>query len=305
MRRRSTGKALLWAALAVPAVVTAAGFAVQSDMLLADLLHPTGEWSARLMILALMFAPLALLFPNSRIIQWLVRHRRSFGVGAFCYALLHLVIYLVDMGTIELILAEIGALGIWTGWVAFVLMLPLALTSNARAMEALGGAWKRLQRLAYPAALFTLIHWMFIHDGLIPAIVNFVPLILLQLARIVLLVRRSKAAAFQGEIRMKFTHLSIVTASAFAALAALAGPAQATGKMTCNAGPQSGWKSMGSLQENLTKQGWKVTRSKVDGGCYEVYGTDPEGRRVEAYFHPVTFEKLLVSRRGEVLFKKQ
>jgi sulfoxide reductase heme-binding subunit YedZ len=36
-----------------------------------------------------------------------------------------------------------------------------------------------------------------------------------------------------------------------------------------------------------------------------VYGTDPQGNRVEAYFHPVTFEKLLVSRRGQVLFKKQ
>jgi hypothetical protein len=47
-----------------------------------------------------------------------------------------------------------------------------------------------------------------------------------------------------------------------------------------------------------------VRKSKVDGGCYEVYGTDPQGRRVEAYFHPVSFEKLLVSRRGEVLFKR-
>jgi hypothetical protein len=53
------------------------------------------------------------------------------------------------------------------------------------------------------------------------------------------------------------------------------------------------------------KQGWQVRKSKVDGGCYEVYGTDEKGNRVEAYFHPVTLEKLLVSRRGQVLFKKQ
>ncbi len=90
-----------------------------------------------------------------------------------------------------------------------------------------------------------------------------------------------------------------------AAALAVASPALATGKMTCNAGPQSKWKSQAALKASLAKQGWKVRKSKVDGGCYEVYGTDPQGNRVEAYFHPVTFEKLLVSRRGEVLFKKK
>lgn len=90
-----------------------------------------------------------------------------------------------------------------------------------------------------------------------------------------------------------------------AALVALgvAAPAFATGKMTCDA-PQAQWKAQDDLVASLTKQGWQVRKSKVDGGCYEVYGTTPEGDRVEAYFHPVTFEKLLVSRRGEVLFKK-
>ena len=81
-----------------------------------------------------------------------------------------------------------------------------------------------------------------------------------------------------------------------------AGPAAATGKMTCDA-PQAQWKSLAKLEASLTKQGWQVRKSKVDGGCYEVYGTDPEGNRVEAYFHPVSFKKLLVSRRGEVLYR--
>ena len=81
-----------------------------------------------------------------------------------------------------------------------------------------------------------------------------------------------------------------------------ASPAAATGKMSCSA-PQKSWKSMATLQKQLTKQGWQVRKAKVDGGCYEVYGTDPQGNRVEAYFHPVSFKKLLVSRRGEVLFR--
>ena len=82
----------------------------------------------------------------------------------------------------------------------------------------------------------------------------------------------------------------------------LATPAAATGKMTCNA-PQNSWKSMAALETKLKKDGWEVRKSKVDGGCYEVYGTDPQGRRVEAYFHPVSFKLLLSSRRGEVLYK--
>jgi len=86
-------------------------------------------------------------------------------------------------------------------------------------------------------------------------------------------------------------------------LAALAAPASATGLMTCNAGPQSGWRSQEQLVEALTRQGWQVRRTKIDGGCYEVYGTMPNGDRVEAYFHPVTFRQLLVSRRGEVIFR--
>ncbi|HWH18161.1 MAG TPA: PepSY domain-containing protein [Allosphingosinicella sp.] len=96
----------------------------------------------------------------------------------------------------------------------------------------------------------------------------------------------------------------LVPVAMAAAALGLAAPASATGKMTCKV-PQKSWKSQAALTQALTKQGWKVTKSKVDGGCYEVYGTDPQGNRVEAYFDPATFEKLLVSRRGEVLYRKQ
>ncbi|HVM37189.1 MAG TPA: PepSY domain-containing protein [Sphingomicrobium sp.] len=85
-------------------------------------------------------------------------------------------------------------------------------------------------------------------------------------------------------------------------LALVATPALATGKMTCDA-PQKQWRPLPTLETQLRKQGWQVRKSKVDGGCYEVYGTDPQGNRVEAYFHPVSFKKLLVSRRGQVLYR--
>ena len=96
--------------------------------------------------------------------------------------------------------------------------------------------------------------------------------------------------------------LTLAAAGAALALGLSAAPATATGKMTCDA-PQKSWKSLPSLESKLKKDGWQVRKSKVDGGCYEVYGTDPQGRRVEAYFHPVSFKMLLSSRRGEVLYK--
>ena len=84
----------------------------------------------------------------------------------------------------------------------------------------------------------------------------------------------------------------------------LATPASSTGLYSCNSGDKSNWKSMDELKTKMKKEGWKVRRIKEDGGCYEAYGTTPEGQRVEAYFHPVTLEKHLVARRGEILFRK-
>ena len=98
------------------------------------------------------------------------------------------------------------------------------------------------------------------------------------------------------------TTLSVATAAAVA-LASVS--ASATGVITCKSGPASGWKSEKALTDKLAKDGWTIRKAKVDGGCYEVYGTTPEGDRVEAYFHPVTLAKLYVGRRGEVLFRKK
>jgi hypothetical protein len=100
------------------------------------------------------------------------------------------------------------------------------------------------------------------------------------------------------------TPIKLAFAAAALGLTAVAAtPAAATGRMTCDAGPQQSWRSQQQLVETLTRQGWQVRRTKIDGGCYEVYGTTPQGDRVEAYFHPVTFQQLLVSRRGEVIYR--
>ncbi len=103
---------------------------------------------------------------------------------------------------------------------------------------------------------------------------------------------------------MKYPAITATLAAAVLSIG-FSTPAHATGKMKCEAGPESGWVSRADLEADLVAKGWKVKKSKVDGGCYEVYGTTPEGDRVEAYFHPVSMEKLLVLRRGKELFRKK
>ena len=62
----------------------------------------------------------------------------------------------------------------------------------------------------------------------------------------------------------------------------------ATGLATCDSGPKESWQPTAKLELMLKEKGWQVRRIKEDGGCYEVYGLDEKGQRVEAYFHPLT-----------------
>ena len=189
MNRVAPAKAYLWALLCVPALPILYRVLTQPSLWWEDLLHPTGEWSARFLVVALMLTPLSMLFPRNGAVRWLVRHRRAFGVAAFAYAALHLLFYVLAMESVANMLAELGALGIWTGWLAFFCFVPMALTSNDAAMRALKRGWKRVQRLAYPAAILTLAHWIAVHDGFAAALLTFSPLIALQIYRLARLAR--------------------------------------------------------------------------------------------------------------------
>jgi hypothetical protein len=96
---------------------------------------------------------------------------------------------------------------------------------------------------------------------------------------------------------MRMILLAAVAAVTFAT------PALATGKLKCSATAEQR-KPIEDLKAELVRQGWTVAKAKLDGGCYEVYGVMPETGRVEAYFDPISFEKLYVEQRGKVLFKK-
>ena len=92
-------------------------------------------------------------------------------------------------------------------------------------------------------------------------------------------------------------HLSSASTLAFIVLLYPA-TASATGLATCDSGPQSDWQSQDAVTKHLMKAGWReVRRMKPDGGCWEVYGINENGRQAEAYFHPVTLQHILTTQR--------
>ena len=74
----------------------------------------------------------------------------------------------------------------------------------------------------------------------------------------------------------------VIAALLLAGTPALAGP-------HCTNEPQSAWLTEQQLMQHIAPLGHQVDVFKVtDGNCYEIYGRDAEGKRIEVYFHPVT-----------------
>jgi sulfoxide reductase heme-binding subunit YedZ len=167
----------LWAILSLPAIPLTLGLTSGDPEAVQGALHPTGEFAARFMIIAMLASPLALVFKGWRGPRWLRKNRRYFGVAAFFYALAHTLLYLVDLGTVGQVMADLPKFYIWTGWIAFLIFVPLAITSSDYFVRKMGRTWKTLQRWTYAAAVLTLLHWAALHDwgGVAPALVHFVP----------------------------------------------------------------------------------------------------------------------------------
>ncbi|MDF1873789.1 ferric reductase-like transmembrane domain-containing protein [Vannielia sp.] len=177
----------LWALLTTPAAFwTYQALTSDNARIFHRLVHPTGELSARILIITMMITPLVLLFRSAAFPRWLKKNRRYFGVAAFGYAALHTIFYLVDKGSTATVLSELSRFYIWTGWLAFVVFIPLALTSMNYFQRIMGRWWKWLQRWTYAAAVLTLLHWAALHNWRSPAaaIVHFTPLALLEAYRI-------------------------------------------------------------------------------------------------------------------------
>jgi sulfoxide reductase heme-binding subunit YedZ len=121
--------------------------------------HLTGGWTLRLIVATLAVTPLrkALRLPD------LIRFRRMIGLFAFFYGCLHFLTYLWLDKFFDLhdIVKDIGKRPFITaGFTAFVLMVPLAVTSTAGWIRRLGGRrWQRLHRLIYLSGVAGVIHY--------------------------------------------------------------------------------------------------------------------------------------------------
>ena len=183
MLRHLNGAPFFWLLLALPAALMLNAYA-SGSLDAQDMLHPTGEFSVRMMVIAMMIGPLVDIFGPKRWLRWLMARRRWLGFAAFLYALAHLVFYVIDMETVAAMLDEMTELGIWTGWAALLLMAVPAVTSNDAAMRTLRRGWKRGQQFAYPAAVLTVLHWGFLTWEWGGALFHFGPLAVLNLVRI-------------------------------------------------------------------------------------------------------------------------
>ncbi|WP_455211162.1 sulfite oxidase heme-binding subunit YedZ [Kaarinaea lacus] len=153
--------------------------------------HITGQWTLRFLLLTLFVTP------ARKLLGWhfILRLRRMLGLYTFFYACLHFLTYLVldQFFDFDEILKDILKRPyITVGFAAFVLLIPLAVTSTNKMMKRMGRRWKTLHQLVYVIAVLAILHflWLVKADNLEP-LVYAVILILLFTAR-VWLQRREK-----------------------------------------------------------------------------------------------------------------
>jgi methionine sulfoxide reductase heme-binding subunit len=121
--------------------------------------HATGDWTLRFLVITLSITPLRKLLK----LPELIRFRRMLGLFAFFYACLHFLTYLgpdqsFDLAAIWKDVAKRPFITV--GFTAFLLLIPLAVTSTAGWIRRLGGRrWQMLHRAIYISAICGVIHY--------------------------------------------------------------------------------------------------------------------------------------------------
>lgn len=124
-------------------------------------LHHTGDWTLRLLLITLAITPLRELSGRA----WLMRLRRMLGLYTFFYACLHVLAYVVleQFFDWQAILADfVERPYITVGMLAFAILVPLAVTSTNAMMRRLGQRWQQLHRLVYVAAIAGVLHFLWL-----------------------------------------------------------------------------------------------------------------------------------------------
>ncbi len=123
--------------------------------------HFLGGWTLRFLVATLMITPLRQILKWN----WLAKHRRTLGLFAFGYGILHWFAYIfldVQLDWQEILVDVTKRPYILIGSLALLLMVPLALTSTKKMIARLGGKrWNRLHKLVYVTAFLGVVHfWM-------------------------------------------------------------------------------------------------------------------------------------------------
>jgi sulfoxide reductase heme-binding subunit YedZ len=139
-----------------------------------------GTWTLVFLLITLTITPLRKLSGWS----WLIKLRRMAGLFAFFYATLHFITYIwldqfFDLSSIYKDVLKRPFITI--GFAAFILLIPLAVTSTNAMMKKLGGKnWQMLHRLVYPIALFAVLHyWWLVKKDLTQPIIYAAVLVVL------------------------------------------------------------------------------------------------------------------------------
>ena len=205
--RIAASKPFVFALCLVP--LTLLAFDIQRGTLgpdpVAQLEHATGIWALRILLVTLAITPLRALTGWNA----LIRYRRMLGLFAFFHASVHLAIYLVvDLGGFwSQILTEIAKKPFITvGFLAWLLMIPLAITSTKRMIRRLGRRWQMLHRLVYASGLLAVLHflWQVKYGETIAALEPVVYasiFVLLMLARVPAWIARRRASATALKVR--------------------------------------------------------------------------------------------------------
>lgn len=123
------------------------------------LIRDSGTWALRFLLITLAVTPLRWLTGWNQLITF----RRMLGLYAFFYAFIHMLLYLgLDQffDVSEIIKDIIKRPFITVGFVSFVLLVPLAVTSTNKMMKRLGGKnWKRLHKMSYLIAVAGCLHF--------------------------------------------------------------------------------------------------------------------------------------------------
>jgi sulfoxide reductase heme-binding subunit YedZ len=124
--------------------------------------HSTGDWTLIFLCITLAITPLRMLTRQ----YWLIRFRRMLGLFAMFYGLLHFTTYIwLDkfFDIHEMVKDVVKRPFITMGFTAFVLMIPLAITSTSGWIRRLGGKkWNVLHRLIYFSAIAGVIHYVWL-----------------------------------------------------------------------------------------------------------------------------------------------